>query len=155
MTAPVQATHFEQAAAQARAGDYLAAWKLADAGTTPLEVAQARAFVRYHAGDLDGALMQAREGLRSSPEDPWLLSTATQIALALHRGAAAERTLASWKAQAGDPERESLERATADLVELRRAEAGAARGVRRAGWISAAGALLAACLLAGLARRPR
>jgi hypothetical protein len=134
----LQQSAFEQAALQAREGHYLEAW--ASAGSDP----RARTYVRYHAGDLDGALAEARAG----PRDAWLCATATEIALSLHRGSAAESLLESWRASAGPEDAPRIASAGAELAGLRATEAHAADGIRRARWISAlAGALALAFLL--------
>ncbi len=138
----------EQAIEESRAGHFVEAWTLAGTAEVALERAQARTFVRYHAGDLEGALREAREGLQLAARDPWLLATATEIALSLHRGAAAEATLASWSPGASATDAPAIERATRELGDLRAAERGAARGVSRGRWTCAlAGALALAFLL--------
>ena len=56
----LQQTVLEQAAQQARAGQYVEAW------ATAASDARARAYVRYHAGDLEGALFEARKDPRDA-----------------------------------------------------------------------------------------
>jgi len=139
-----QQSVLEQAAAECRAGHYVEAWAIAGSD------ARARTYVRYHAGDLEGALSEAR----AAAADPWLSSQATEIALALHRGAVAEASLAAWAA-AGDAQTAlAIEAAQRDLGELRATERAAQSGIRRAHWFNAL-----ACALALLLRlrcaRPR
>jgi hypothetical protein len=121
----VQQSVLEQAAEQARAGHYVEAW--ATAGSD----ARARTYVRYHAGDLEGALAESRKDAR----DPYLCATGTEIALALHRGGAAESLLASWRACAAPEDAGRLAAAAAELATLRATEQGARAGIRRASWI--------------------
>ena len=140
---------FEQAREESRAGHFAEAWVIAGREQRPLERAQVRTFVRYHAGDLDGALHEARAGLLTAGQDPWLLAQATEVALALHRGAAAQSTLAAWKAAGGPEDAPALERADRELAALRAAERAAQAGVRLARWVSVlAGGLALAALLA-------
>jgi hypothetical protein len=68
-----------------RAGDAVAAWSAAESATDPLERAQARVYVRQHAGDLEWALQEAVEGSAAHPRDPWLAERALSIALSLSR----------------------------------------------------------------------
>jgi hypothetical protein len=134
----LQQTALEQAALQAREGLYVEAW--VRAGSDP----RARTYVRYHAGDLDGALAEARTGTR----DPWLCATGTEIALSLHRGGVAETLLESWRACAAPEDAPRLAAARAELESLRATERAASSGIRRARWISAlAGALVLSFLL--------
>ena len=133
----VQQTVLEQAAQEARAGHYVEAWATA-AGD-----ARARTYVRYHAGDLEGALAEARKDAR----DPFLCATGTEIALALHRGGAAETLLESWRACAASEDAPRIAAAAAELATLRATEQGAQSGIRRARWISALALVLALVFL--------
>jgi predicted Zn-dependent protease len=142
----LQQTVFEQAAAESRAGHYLEAWAVA--GSEP----RARTYVRYHAGDLDAALSEARAGLRGAPGDAWLASIATEIALSLHRGSTAGALLASWRASAAPEDAPRLASASAELAALRATELAAADGIRRARWISACALALALVFLLRFAR---
>jgi hypothetical protein len=139
----------EQAAAAARSGQYVEAWALAGAD------ARARTYVRYHAGDLDGALREARAGLRGAGADAWLLANATEIALSLHRGASAEALLAGWRASAAAEDAPRISAAAGELAELRATEVAASAGVRRARWISALAGALALVFLLRCARGAR
>ena len=159
----LQQSVLEQAAAESRAGQYVEAWGIAGSDL------RARTFVRYHAGDLEGALAEARTG----PRDAWLcatgteialslhrgpaaealLATATEIALALHRGASAESLLAGWRASAAPADEARIASAAAELAALRAAELGAASGIRRARWLSALAGALALAFLLRFARR--
>lgn len=133
----------EQVALQAREGHYLEAW--AAAGRDP----RARTYVRYHAGDLDGALAEARAG----PHDAWLAATGTEIALSLHRGGVAEVLLADWRASALPEDAPRLATASAELAALRATEGAAQQGIRRARWISSLAGALALAFLLRFARR--
>jgi hypothetical protein len=149
----LQQSVFEHAREEARAGHYSEAWAVAGTEQHPLERAQVRTYVRYHAGDLEGALREARAGLLAAARDPWLLAQATEVALALHHGAAASQTLAGWEA-AGTPEdAPARERARRELGELRAAEREAEGGVRRGCWVSALAGALALWALLVCARR--
>jgi len=139
----LQQSVLEVAALQAREGHYVEAW--ASAGSD----ARARTFVRYHAGDLEGALAEARRG----PPDAWLYATGTEIALSLHRGGVAEGLLESWRACAPPEDAPRLASATAELAGLRGTERAAASGIRRARWISALALGLASLFLLRFARR--
>jgi hypothetical protein len=143
----------ERTVTEARAGRFVEAWELAAHADGGLEQAQARTFVRYYGGDLEGALAEAALGLVGSPSDPLLLSTSAEIALSLHRGAAAQPLLARWRAAAAPSDASRLEQAARDLDELRTAEIGASRGVRLARWISALAGALALGVLLLWARR--
>jgi hypothetical protein len=143
----LQQSALEQAAAEARAGQYVEAWGFA--GSDP----RARTFVRYHAGDLDGALREARAGLRGAGADAWLFATATEIALSLHRGASAEALLAGWRASAAAEDAPRIAAAAGELAALRETELAAASGIRRARWISALAGALALAFLLRYARR--
>jgi len=148
-----QQSIFEHAREEVRAGHFAEAWAIATTEPRPLERAQSRTYVRYHAGDLDGALREAQAGLVAAPQDPWLLGQATEVALALHHGAAAARTLADWKAVGRAEDAEALERASRELADLRAAELEAQAGVRLSRWISGfAAAVVLAALLRGALR---
>ena len=144
---------FEQAREETRAGHFAEAWVIASKEQRPLERAQARTYVRTHAGDLDGALREARAGLLAAPQDPWLLAQATEVALALHRGAAAQGTLAGWKAAGRAEDALALERAERELAALRAAERDAEAGVRLGRWVSVLAGGLALTALLACARR--
>ena len=133
----VQQSVLEQAAQQARAGHYVEAWVTAGSD------ARARTYVRYHAGDLEGALAESRKDAR----DPYLCATGTEIALALHRGGAAESLLENWRACAAPEDAGRLAAAAAELATLRATEQGARAGIRRAGWICALALALALVFL--------
>jgi len=151
----LQQSVFEQAREEVRAGHFAQAWEIAGTEQRPLQRAQARTYVRHHAGDLDGALREAHAGLAESPRDAWLLAQATEVALALHHGAAAARTLADWRAAGGSEDAQALERAGRELDELRAAELEAQAGVRRARWISGLAAAVVLAALLTLTRRVR
>ena len=133
----LQQSVFEQAAQQAREGHYVEAW------ATAASDARARTYVRYHAGDLEGALAEARTG----PRDAWLCATGTEIALALHRGGVAEGLLESWRACAAPEDAPRMAAASAELATLRTTEQGAQAGIRRARWICALALVLALVFL--------
>ena len=139
----LQQTALEQAALHAREGRYVEAWASAGAD------ARARTYVRYHAGDLEGALAEAR----TSSRDAWLCATGTEIALALHRGGVAEELLESWRACAPAEDAPRLSAAGAELAGLRATEREAAGGIRRARWISALALGFALVFLLRFARR--
>ncbi len=95
-----------------RAGDMSSAWNSACAVTDPLEAAQARVYVRQHAGDLEGALREARQGAEAHPGDPWLTERTLSIALSLSRVRTAERALERLESILRDPhvrDREAFE----------------------------------------------
>jgi hypothetical protein len=138
----LQQSALEQAAAECRAGHYVEAWAIAGSD------ARARTYVRYHAGDLEGALSEAH----GAGADPWLSSQATEIALALHRGAAAEVSLAAWGAAGDALAAPAIEAARRELGELRATQRAAQSGVRRARWINAGALLLALVFLLRFAR---
>jgi hypothetical protein len=133
----------EQAALQAREGRYVEAWTSAGSD------ARARTYVRYHAGDLEGALSESR----ADPRDAWLCATGTEIALSLHRGGVAEDLLESWRARAPSEDAPRLAAAAAELAALRATERAAASGIARARGISALGLALACAFLLRFARR--
>lgn len=133
----LQQTVLEQAAQQARESHYVEAWATAASDT------RARTYVRYHAGDLEGALAEARKDAR----DPWLCATGTEIALALHRGGAATALLEDWRACAPPGDTPRMAAAEAELAALRATEQGARAGIRRARWISALALLLVLAFL--------
>ncbi len=66
-----------------RAGRYAEALTLAYGAREPAEAARLEATVRWAAGDLDGALAGAREGLVAAPDDLALAALAADLALAL------------------------------------------------------------------------
>jgi hypothetical protein len=135
----LQQTVLEQSAQLAREGHYVEAWESAGSD------ARARTFVRYHAGDLEGALAEARRG----PRDASLCAMGTDIALALHRGGVAESLLEDWRACAAPEDAPRLAAAGTELATLRATEQAAQAGIRRARWI---GALALAALLLFLKR---
>jgi len=77
-----------------RAGDAMAAWSAAESATDALERAQARVYVRQHAGDLECALQEAIEGSSAHPRDPWLADRSLSIALSLSRPRPAQAAMA-------------------------------------------------------------
>jgi hypothetical protein len=85
-----------------RAGDVVAAWSAAEGAVDPLEHAQARVYVRQHAGDLEGALRDAVEGSTAHPRDPWLAERALSIALSLSRARPAQTALARLETTLAD-----------------------------------------------------
>lgn len=138
----LQQSALEQVALQAREGHYLEAW--ASAGSDP----RARTYVRYHAGDLEAALAEARQG----PRDPFLCASGTEIALSLHRGSVAEALLESWRACAPPEDAPRLSSAGAELALLRATERSGESAIRRARWISAAAIALALVFLLRFSR---
>lgn len=78
-----QADLAEAVAAELRAGRFAEALRLAGNASEPALAAQLEADVRWAAGDLDGALAAAREGLSAVTGDPRLASTAADLALTL------------------------------------------------------------------------
>ena len=68
-----------------QAGDAVAAWSAAESATDALERAQARVYVRQHAGDLEWALQEAIQGAGAHPRDPWLADRVLSIGLSLSR----------------------------------------------------------------------
>jgi len=133
----LQQSVLEQAALLAREGRYVEAWATAGSDV------RARTFVRYHAGDLEGALAEARTGQR----DAWLSATGTEIALSLHRGPAAEALLEDWRACAAPEDAPRMAAASAELATLRATERAVLVGIRRARWISALALALALVFL--------
>jgi hypothetical protein len=138
-----QQSVLEQSAQLAREGRYVEAWASADSD------ARARTYVRYHAGDLEGALAEARAG----GPDAWLHATGTEIALALHRGSVAAELLESWRARAPAEDAPRLAAAAGELADLRATERAALTGIRRARWISVLALGLALVFLLRCARR--
>jgi hypothetical protein len=138
----LQQSALEQAALQARAGHYLEAW--ASSGSD----ARARTYVRYHAGDLEGALAEARQG----PRDAFLCATGTEIALSLHRGGVAEALLESWRACAPPEDAPRLAAAGSELALLRATERSGESAIQRARWVSAAAIAFALVFLLRVSR---
>lgn len=96
-------TGLQAAIDHVRNGDVVAAWSAAENVADPLERAQARVYVRQHAGDLDGALREAVTGSDEHPLDPWLCERALSIALSLSRTRQAEDALARLETILRDP----------------------------------------------------
>jgi len=91
-----------------RSGDARAALAAAEAEADDLRRAQARVYVRHHAGDLEGALAAAEAGSGAHPDDPWLAERAAAIALSLRRAGAALAALGRLEriaAALAEPER--------------------------------------------------
>jgi hypothetical protein len=150
---------FERAMELVRQGDLGAA--LAAAETEPHEGrrAQAIVYVRWQAGDLEGALSTAEWALQQQPHNVWLSSRVIDLALILRRPAAAEegaRRLASAAASLAEPGRtEALEHAKAPLDELRRAGEQRDRALGRARAVVLIVAGLSVLALGWLAFAPR
>lgn len=96
-------TGLQSAIERVREGDLVAAWSAAETVSDPLARAQARVYVRQHAGDLEGALREAAEGSTAHPSDPWLAERTLSIALSLSRLRAAEVALARLETALADP----------------------------------------------------
>jgi hypothetical protein len=80
-------------ASELRAGRYAEALRRAGEASEPALAARLEADVRWAAGDLDGALAAAQEGLTAVPGDPLLASTAADLALTLGLAEEARRHL--------------------------------------------------------------
>ncbi|MDZ4774258.1 MAG: hypothetical protein SGI72_14100 [Planctomycetota bacterium] len=96
-------TALETAVQRTNAGDFRSAWSAASSAVDPLERAQAKVFVRQHAGDLAGALDEAQLGTRAALEDPWLAERTLAIAVSLSRAKAAANALSQLDALLLDP----------------------------------------------------
>lgn len=86
-----------------RRGDIVSAWSAAEGVRDPLEGAQARVYVRQHAGDLEGALREAAAGSAAHARDAWLAERTLSIALSLSRLRPAEVALARLETTLEDP----------------------------------------------------
>lgn len=151
----------QSAVEQVRAGDVVAAWRTAESVPDPLDRAQARVYVRQHAGDLDGALREAVQGSNAHPADPWLAERALAIALSLSRRQPAEEALSRLESVLRDPGARSREAFLAALpaarfeVEALRASARARDAAETRARIVVIGLGVSALLaLVWLARRP-
>ena len=80
-------------AVELRAGRFVEALRLAGEAREPALAARLEAEVRWSAGDLDGALAAAQEGLSAVPLDARLSSTAADLALTLGLAGEARRHL--------------------------------------------------------------
>ena len=144
---------FDAAVAAVGAGDFAEALAQAAREPDPLRRAQATVFARHHAGDVPGALDEARAALDLFPRDPWLLERAAELALTVREPGLAGRWLARAEHEGGlDPARRSAyAEQTRELAEvLARRD----RALSRARW-TASLALVATCAaLAALARTP-
>jgi hypothetical protein len=157
--APEQEVGFDAALAQLAEGRFAAALQAAAAEPDVLRRAQAQVHVRHHAGDLQGALQAALDGLVEVPADPWLLEQATFVAVSLNQGALAwelaERLLARLELEPGlPPEQLSGARALHEQASAAFAH-GLERGeaLQRARLVALA-LILGSLLLAGSLARP-
>jgi hypothetical protein len=152
--APLQADQggFDRALELVRAGDARAALAAADAETDALRRAQARVYVLEQAGDLEGALAEARAGAAAHADDPWIAGRLCAIGAMLRRMdavEAAERRLARLAAREPEAAGEAVELAAGareELALLRAAHERSDAAVVRARAVSIA--LLALCALA-------
>lgn len=142
----------DAAIALAREGRFPEALSAADAESDAVRRAQARLYVRHHAGDLDGALRVAADARASGASSPWLDEREAFVALSLRD---LERLHAALERLRGTgPE-------LATVVASYRTEADALavtlaardRGVRHARWVALAFALAALAGGAWLSRR--
>jgi len=83
----------EAVAVELRAGRFVEALRIAGEAKEPALAARLEADVRWTAGDLDGALAAAQEGLAAVPGDARLASTAADLALTLGLAEEARRHL--------------------------------------------------------------
>jgi len=126
---------------------YAQALGAAEREVEPIARAQGRVYVLHQAGDLRGALTLGREGLRSHPDDAWLLRECADIALSLH-DARLGRELLERLAATGQPGSEApLLRGYLDGLEALAQKR--ARALLRARWTVVLG--LGAALLALMA----
>jgi hypothetical protein len=98
----VQVDPAEAVAAELRAGRFAEALRLTGEVREPALAARLEAEVRWTAGDLDGALAAAREGLVAVPSDARLASTAADLALTLGLLQEARRHLAALDGALGE-----------------------------------------------------
>jgi hypothetical protein len=101
---PASAAGFDAALRETAVGRFPAALAAAEAEPDPLRRAQARLWVRHHAGDLDGALAAARAAREASIADAWLIERELYVALSLRRAGearAASEALERELARAG------------------------------------------------------
>ncbi len=142
-----QADALQRAIGESRAGRFSEAWEIAQSAPTALERAQASTYVRYHAGDLAGALRCVEPGLDAAPADEYLLSTAAELALALRHASGAASYVARWKELGNSGRQADVARCEQELQQLLQAEQSAEAAARRAYWIGVAGVGLALCCL--------
>lgn len=154
LLAAAQGTALQQAVEESKAGRFLKAWDSAQRALTPVERAQAETFVRYHAGDLEGALQTAEAGLEQAGQDAYLRSTACEIALTLRATSKAAQHLKTWEWQVAGAADAALSAARTGLQGLLEAESASRRAELRAKWMLAGGAIGSMLALAWLLRTP-
>ncbi len=143
-------------------GRYVAALRAAEAEPDATRRAQAVAWVRHHAGDVQGAFAVTRGAIADVPSDPWLLERAAYIAISLRLPREArdavtllEQEIASGRLAADDARRWRAQ-AQAHAVEvaaLERLLAERDAAVQRARAVSAVAALVVCVVLGALAFR--
>ncbi len=150
-----------------RAGDIGAAWAAAESEPDTARRAQAIVYVRWQAGDLEGALAAAESGSAAHPRDVWLAARVIDLAVVLRRTATAERSAQRLESAAATmsagtiPENEraaaraALDLARAPLDELRRAGDARDGASRRARAVVTGLAVLSVLLIGWLAFAPR
>lgn len=92
--ARAQAVGLDAAVSEAQAGRLVSALRAADGEIDPLRRSQARVYVLAKAGDLPGAMREARTGLSTNPNDLWLLERSCSLALAMRAADQAQQSLA-------------------------------------------------------------
>ncbi len=146
------APDLDTAIALARQGRFAEALVAADAESDAVKRAQARLYVRHHAGDLDGALREIADARAAGADSPWLDEREAFVALSLRDLSRLRAALERLRGTGPD---------LAQAVAHYRAEADALavtleardRSVRHARWVALAFGLAALAGGAWLSRR--
>lgn len=132
----------QRAVGDCREGRFVEAWAAAQGAASPIERSCAETYVRYHAGDLEGALQAAETGLTLNPRDEYLNPTATELALTLRVVGSAARHLENWQRECPQTDEARCTRLRQELQGQREAESALLAAESRAKWGVLAGALL-------------